>query len=128
MIICGSVFLLAGLLRASVLTQDASTPQTPHEEKPASYPTCRYCPNPDYPDEARKAKISSAKVVLQVLVLESGDVDPQDIKVIKDPGNGFADKAISAVKQWKLKPATLSNGTPVRVSVPVEVSFRMKTK
>lgn len=110
------------------LIQDASQPQTPHQEKPASYPSCRYCPNPDYPDEARKAKISSAKVLLQVSVLESGDVDPQDIRVLKDPGNGFADKAISAVKGWKMKPATLSDGTPVKISVPVEVSFRMKTE
>jgi len=110
------------------LIQDASQPQTTHQEKPASYPSCRYCPNPDYPEEARKAKISSAKVVLQVSVLESGDVDPQDIRVLKDPGNGFADKAISAVKTWKMKPATLSNGTPVKISVPVEVSFQMKTK
>ena len=114
-----SIFLLAGFLPHSLSAQEPGKP-----EAVAERPSCRYCPNPDYPLEARKVKIESASVMLEITVTEKGDADPSEIRVIKDPGNGFADEAIIAVKKWKFKPATLKNGKPVKARVKVEVTFR----
>jgi TonB family protein len=91
-----------------------------------SRPSCRYCPNPEYPPEARKAKIPYATVLLEIVVLESGDTDKHNIRVLKEdpPSDGFGDKAIAAVKNWKFNPPT-KNGKPVRAKAKVEVQFRL---
>ena len=88
-----------------------------------SQPSCRYCPNPEFPAEARKAKISSASVLVEITVSEKGDADPQNIRVIKDPGHGFAQEAVAAVKKWKFNPATLKDGKPTKKRTTVEVQF-----
>ena len=55
-----------------------------------SPPSCRYCPNPEYPPEAREAKIPNATVPLEIVVLESGDADGHDIRVLKEDRAGKA--------------------------------------
>lgn len=117
-------FVTLGILPSTATAQADTNTQTSDAGGPGSRPTCRYCPNPDYPLEARKAKIESASVMLEITVTEKGDADPSDIRVIEDPGSGFADEAITAVKKWKFKPATLKNGKPVKARVKVEVTFR----
>ena len=112
-----------GILPSTLTAQYPHKAQTSDVGSPASQPSCRYCPNPDYPVEARKAKIESASVMLEITVTEKGDADPSDIRVIKDPGSGFAENSIIAVKKWKFKPATLKNGKPVKARVKVEVVF-----
>ena len=118
------MLLLAAFLPLTVIAQDTAKTQTSDQKDLSSRPACQYCPNPDYPLEARKAKIESASVRLEITVTEKGDADPRDIRVVEDPGSGFADKAIIAVKKWKFKPATLKNGKPVKARVKVEVTFR----
>jgi TonB family protein len=88
-----------------------------------SQPSCRYCPNPEFPAEAKKAKISSASVLVEITVSEKGDADPQNIRVIKDPGHGFAQEAVAVVKKWKFNPATLKDGKPTKTRTTVEVQF-----
>jgi TonB family protein len=80
-----------------------------------------YRPEPQYSEEARKAKWQGA-VLLSLVVDENGK--PQQIKVIRPLGLGLDEKAIEAVSQWKFKPGTL-NGKPVAVTAQVEVSFRL---
>ena len=125
--ISGSIFLLSGFLPLIVSGHDAAKPQVAAQAEQPSPPSCRYCPNPEYPPEARKAKISNATVLLEIVVSDSGDVDAHDIRVVKEdpPGNGFADKAVAAVKNWKLNPPTLKNGKPVKAKTKVEVRFRL---
>jgi len=85
-------------------------------------PACIYCPNPDYSDEARKAKYQGS-VLLDVIVTADGRViDP---RVLKGPGLGLEEKAISAVKNWRMRPATGPNGRPVACRVNIEVVFRL---
>ncbi len=85
-------------------------------------PACIYCPNPDYSDEARKAKYQGS-VLLDVIVTADGRViDP---RVLKGPGLGLEEKAISAVKNWRMRPATGPNGKPVACRVNIEVVFRL---
>ncbi len=106
-------------------------PQTQSAQEPAkskavaeqpAQPSCRYRPNPEFPAEARKAKISSAKALVEITVTEKGDVDPQDIRLIEDPGHRFAEEAV-VVKKWKFNPATLKDGKPTKIRTTVQVQF-----
>ena len=113
-------------LRKELLVQDPAKPQVAAQAEQPSPPSCRYCPNPEYPPEARKAKIPDATVLLEIVVLESGDADKHNIRVLKEdpPGDGFGDKAVAAVKNWKFNPPT-KNGKPVKAKTKVEVRFRL---
>lgn len=84
-------------------------------------PTCIHCPNPDYNDEARKARVQ-ANLKFDVVVDELGRA--KRIAVIKGDTNGLTARAIDAIKGWKFKPA-MRNGQAVTVCVPIEVVFRL---
>jgi TonB family protein len=85
-------------------------------------PSCLYCPDPQYSDEARKAKYQGV-VVLMVIITPDGRAT--NIQVIKSPGLGLDEKAIEAVRQWKFRPAAGPNGKIIPVQVPIEVTFRL---
>ncbi len=85
-------------------------------------PSCIYCPDPQYSDEARKAKWQGT-VVLDVVI--SADGRAIRITPIKGPGLGLEEKAIEAVRQWRFRPALGPNGKPVNVRIPIEVTFRL---
>ncbi len=87
-----------------------------------SAPIPIYKPEPNYSEEARKAKYQGT-VVLWIVVDAQGNVSPE-IRVVKPLGLGLDEKALEAVRTWKFKPA-LRNGAPVPVHVMVEVSFRL---
>jgi len=38
---------------------------------------------------------------------------------------GLDEQAFYTAKNWKFKPATLGDGTPIATTVPVEVTFRL---
>lgn len=86
------------------------------------YPSCAYCPDPKYSEEARKAKYQGT-VVLQAVITPDGRAT--EIQVVKGPGLGLEEKAVEAVKQWRFKPAMGPGGKPVPVIVPIEVTFRL---
>jgi TonB family protein len=77
--------------------------------------------DPEYTDEARKAKIQG-KVELWVTV--GADGRPHQIEVSRGLGAGLDEKAVDAVKQWRFRPAT-HNGSPVDAIIVVEVPFRL---
>jgi TonB family protein len=85
-------------------------------------PTCIYCPDPQYSDEARKAKYQGVVVLMVVITL---DGRATNIQVAKSPGLGLDEKAIEAVRQWKFRPAIGPNGKSVPTQVPIEVTFRL---
>jgi periplasmic protein TonB len=86
-----------------------------------SAPVPIFRPEPEYSEEARKAKWSGA-VLLQLVVDENGV--PKDIKVVRSLGMGLDQKAIEAVQKWRFKPG-LKDGKPVPVSANIEVNFRL---
>jgi protein TonB len=86
------------------------------------YPSCAYCPDPKYSEEARKAKYQGT-VVLQAVITADGRAI--EIQVVKGPGLGLEEKAVEAVKLWRFKPAMGPSGKPVAVVVPIEVTFRL---
>jgi TonB family protein len=84
-------------------------------------PTAIQTPDPEYSEEARKAKYQGV-VVLWLIVDQNGN--PKQIKVQRPLGMGLDQKAIEAVQKWKFQPAT-KDGTPVAVQINVEVNFRL---
>jgi len=86
-----------------------------------SAPRPVYDPDPDYSDEARRAKFQGS-VVLWIVVGPDGKT--HDIRVARTLGMGLDEKAIEAVREWKFEPAML-DGHPVAVQINVEVRFRL---
>jgi|SRR5579862_3194705 protein TonB len=86
-----------------------------------SAPVPIFRPDPEYSEEARKAKYSGT-VLLQVVV----DVDgkTRDVHVVRSLGLGLDEKAIEAVNKWKFRPG-YKNGQPVAVRATIEVNFRL---
>src|SRR5438445_4173780 len=83
---------------------------------------CFYQPPPAYADEARKAKYQGT-VLLDVTVTADGRVISPN--VIKGPGLGLEEKALSQVKNWKMRPALGPSGKPVNCRVQIEVTFHL---
>lgn len=86
-----------------------------------SAPRPIYDPEPEYSEEARKAKYQGT-VVLWVIVGPDGR--PRDIRVSRPLGMGLDEKAVEAVRQWRFEPAR-KDGQPVPVQVSIEVNFRL---
>jgi len=86
------------------------------------FPTCVYCPDAKYPEEARKAKFQGV-VQLQVIVLPDGRA--ADIQVVRGPGLGLDEQAVAAVQTWRFKPALGPNRVPVATQIIIEVQFRL---
>lgn len=88
-----------------------------------SAPVCIYCPDPEYSEEARKAKYQGV-IVLWVIVGAEGRVLGETIRIAKSLGMGLDEQAVRAVQQWRFKPAQRF-GKPVPVQMVVEVNFRL---
>jgi len=86
-----------------------------------SAPRTTYAPDPEYSEEARKAKYQGT-VVLYLIV--SPDGHPRDMRIIRSLGMGLDEKALEAVRTWRFEPA-MKDGRPVSVQINVEVSFRL---
>jgi periplasmic protein TonB len=86
-----------------------------------SAPQLIYKTDPEFSEEARKAKVQG-NVLVNLWV--SPDGTPTHVHVIRGIGMGLDEKAVEAVKQWKFKPA-MENGKPVLVELNVEVNFQI---
>ena len=84
-------------------------------------PRAVYAPDPEYSEEARKAKYQGT-VVLWCVVGPDGRV--HETRVQRSLGLGLDQKAIDAVKTWHFEPA-LKDGVPVAVQINIEVNFRL---
>jgi TonB family protein len=87
-----------------------------------SAPVPIYQPEPEYSEEARKAKWQGT-VLLSLIVDESGKA--VGIKVTKSLGLGLDQKAIEAVRTWRFSPALGPNGKPAPVRQIIEVTFHL---
>jgi len=86
-----------------------------------SAPVPIYQPEPEYSEEARKAKWQGT-VVLALVVDEMGRA--VRIQVTKSLGLGLDQKAVEAVEKWRFKPG-MKDGKPVPVIASIEVNFRL---
>ncbi len=86
-----------------------------------SSPTVLFRVDPEYSEEARKAKYSGT-VLVSIVVDTEGRA--RDIRVVKSVGMGLDEKAMEAVSKWKFKPG-MKGGIAVNVFAQVEVNFRL---
>lgn len=86
-----------------------------------SAPQLIYSVDPEFSDEARRAKYQGVCVV-SVIVDAQGNV--QRPHVSRPLGMGLDEKAIEAVKQYRFKPAQMQ-GRAVPVEISVEINFRI---
>jgi len=86
-----------------------------------SAPKAIYSPDPEYSEEARKAKYQG---VCTLTLIVGPDGRPHEVRVLRSLGLGLDEKAIEAVNLWKFDPA-LKDGKPVSVNINVEVQFRL---
>jgi protein TonB len=86
-----------------------------------SAPKAIYAPDPEYSEEARKAKYQGTCVLWLVV---GPDGRARDIRVARTLGLGLDEKAMEAVKTWKFEPA-IKDGKPVALQITVDVTFRL---
>ena len=86
-----------------------------------STPKIIFSVDPEFSDEARRAKYQGV-VVISLIVDAQGN--PQHVRVTRQLGMGLDEKAVEAVKQYKFKPA-LMQGKPVPVEINIEVNFQL---
>jgi TonB family protein len=84
-------------------------------------PTVIYKVEPEYSEEARKAKYQGT-VELYVEVDPSGRA--RNMKVLHSLGLGLDERAMDAVAKWKFRPGT-KDGKAVIVMALIEVTFRL---
>ena len=77
--------------------------------------------DPEYTDEARRAKLQGV-VVLHIDVSAKGQ--PQNIKVVRSLGLGLDERAVESVQKWTFRAGTI-NGKPAVTSAEVYVTFRL---
>lgn len=80
-----------------------------------SAPQAISSPDPDYTEEARKAK-KQGTCVLWLIVDAAGR--PRDIKVVRGLGLGLDAQALAAVQKWRFQPVRLERFRPVSVANP----------
>lgn len=84
-------------------------------------PQVIYSPEPNFSDEARKARTQG---VVQLLVVVGKDGRTYDVRVAQSLGMGLDEQAVAAVRRWRFRPATL-NGQPVATQIAVHVDFHL---
>jgi protein TonB len=84
-----------------------------------SAPVLIYSVDPEFSEEARKAKFSG-NVIVSLWVDEKGN--PLHVRVARGVGMGLDERAVAAVKEYRFKPA-MENGKPVTVEMNIDVTF-----
>jgi protein TonB len=87
-----------------------------------SQPTCAYCPDPQYTDEAREARLQGA---VTLLVLVGADGRAAQIRITQGIGMGLEERAVQAIRTWKFVPAHDAAHRAVPAWVTVEAVFRL---
>lgn len=84
-------------------------------------PVAKYTPEPDFSEEARKAKYQGT-VILSAIIGPDGR--PRNLRIVRSLGMGLDEKALEKAKTWLFEPGK-KNGQPVSVAMTLEVDFRL---
>ena len=85
-----------------------------------SAPVLMAAPEAEFSADAKAHKIDGS-VIVTLWVDEQGM--PTHVGILRGIGYGLDEEAVDAVKRYRFKPA-LENGTPVVVSMNVEIKFQ----
>jgi bla regulator protein BlaR1 len=102
-------------------SEGADAPRIYHVGGDVSAPKLVFSPNPQFSEEAKRAKYQGVCVIALIVDAQG---NPQRVQVVRHLGKGLDKKAVEAVRQYKFEPA-MHNGEPVAVEVNIEVNFRL---
>ena len=109
------------LLFAVLAVAGASAQGVYHVGPNVTAPTLLYKNEPEYSEEALKAKLEGS-VEVRMVVREDGR--PRDLRVTKSLGLGLDENAVAAVSRWRFSPGA-KDGAAVAVETVVTVNFRL---
>lgn len=84
-------------------------------------PVPKFTPDPDYSEEARKAKYQGT-VTLYAIIGQDGK--PRALKIVHSLGMGLDEKAMEKVRTWLFEPGK-KDGQAVAVAMNIEVDFHL---
>src|SRR5262249_4014168 len=88
-----------------------------HVRGGASEPVVVYQVDPEYSEEARKARYEGT-VLLVAVVRKNGRIDM--VNLVRSLGFGLDQNAVEALKKWRFRPG-MKDGKPVDVQMNIEV-------
>lgn len=84
-------------------------------------PVPKFTPDPDYSEEARKAKFQGTVTLYAII---GPDGKPRNIRVVRALGMGLDEKALEKVRTWLFEPGK-KDGQAVAVAMSIEVDFHL---
>jgi TonB family protein len=87
-----------------------------------SAPVLVHSVDPEFSDEARRAKFQG---VCLISIIVDAQGNPMNPRVVRPLGMGLDEKAIAAIKQFRFRPAMKDGKTAVPVALTVEINFRL---
>ncbi|HSN56957.1 MAG TPA: energy transducer TonB [Candidatus Sulfomarinibacteraceae bacterium] len=88
-------------------------------------PEATYKEDPRYPESAKEEGLSGV-VVLETVIDRTGTVD--DVSVLRDPDPRLSAAAVSAVRNWRFKPALSAEGKAIDVCYVLTFKFALEGK
>jgi TonB family protein len=110
--------LVTGFVHAQQATQAAGAP-VPIDQwaaKKITPPELISGERAEYPVEAKFQQISG---LCSISLVVGAQGDPQNIHIVHCTDSSFEQTSLDAVKQYKFKPATTQEGTPIAVMTPL---------
>ena len=83
---------------------------------------CRYCPEPPYSDDARRAKLQG---LVTVRVLIGSDGRAKRIQLVKGLGMGLDESAVEAIRNWRFQPAHDARRQAIASWATIETRFQL---
>lgn len=77
--------------------------------------------NPKYPESARQAGIE-CRLLLEVIIDESGNVSHAQVAHVSRPGYGFEESAVAAIRAMRFKPVRIQDKV-VKVKIIYPIDF-----
>jgi TonB family protein len=87
-----------------------------------SAPVLVHSVDPEFSDEARRAKFQGVCLISIIVDAQGNPLNP---RVVRPLGMGLDEKAIAAIKQFRFRPAMKDGKTAVPVALTVEINFRL---
>ena len=100
---------------------DGSMTVRPAKPKITRGPQVLFMIEPEYSDEARKARFQGTVVVAAEI---GADGKAHNVRIVRPLGLGLDENALEAVAKWRFRPA-MSGGTSVPAPATIEVAFHL---
>jgi TonB family protein len=120
--LAGTLMASVGLVHAQQSTQSADAPLLTRELAAKGINPPKMLNNVDakFSEEARAKKISG-RCLASLIVDAQGN--PQNIKIFRCTDSSFEKSSLDAAAKYKFKPATTQDGTPLPVTIRIEIEY-----